>query len=167
LDDISKERDEALRARAMTALGRLVLFCLRHAREPEALVTALSRWLDLVREISAAPGGPEALARIWRYIFVVSSPAEPVDLVKRLVGVVGKESEETVMNVAEWLEQKGEQRGQREGIRKTLLKVLRSRFGEVPPQAMARIQEADDRHLDLWTDRVITAPTLDDVLTEA
>jgi hypothetical protein len=53
------------------------------------------------------PGGQEALARIWRYIFVVSNPPEPAELVKRLVGVVGKEREEAVMNVAEWLEQKG------------------------------------------------------------
>jgi hypothetical protein len=28
----------------------------------------------------------------WRYIFIVANPAEPVDLVKQLVGVVGKES---------------------------------------------------------------------------
>src|SRR5262249_34875798 len=32
LDDISHESDEALRARSMTALGRLVLYCLRNAR---------------------------------------------------------------------------------------------------------------------------------------
>ncbi|MEP7125446.1 MAG: Rpn family recombination-promoting nuclease/putative transposase, partial [Byssovorax sp.] len=34
LEDISHETDEALRARAITALARLSLWCLRHAREP-------------------------------------------------------------------------------------------------------------------------------------
>ena len=41
-------------ARAMTALGRLCLWCLRHAREPEVLVDRLGAWVDLVRE-SGAP----------------------------------------------------------------------------------------------------------------
>ena len=75
----------------------------------------------------------------WRYIFIVANPAEPVDLVKQLVGVVGKESEETVMNVAEWLEQKG----RLEGIRTTLLTLLRLRFGDVPERTVERIQGAD------------------------
>jgi predicted transposase YdaD len=158
LDDISKERDEALRSRAMTALARLALFCLRHAREPLELVDALGRWLDLVREVHRAPGGREALARIWRYIFVVSNPAEPEDLVKRLVGVVGKESEEA-MTVADWLELKG--------ARSMLLRQLRTRFGEVPDDAMARVEAADRAQLDTWADRLFTALTLDDVLAQA
>jgi hypothetical protein len=32
---------------------------------------------------------------------------------------------------------------------------------------MARIQAADDAQLDTWLDRVLTAPTLDDVLAQA
>ena len=97
---------------------------------------------------------------------MVSNPAEPEDLVKKLVGVVGKESEEEVMNVAEWLEQKGRTEGLREGVRKTLLKQLRTRFGEVPDGTVARIQTADDQELDTWIDRVIPAATLDEVLAQ-
>jgi len=37
LDDISAQSDDSLRARAVSALGRLALFCLRHAREPGVL----------------------------------------------------------------------------------------------------------------------------------
>jgi len=143
----------------LTALARLALFCLRHAREPQELVDALGRWLDLVREVHSAPGGREALARIWRYIFVVSNPAEPEDLVKRLVGVVGKESEEEVMSVADWLELKG--------VRDALMTLLRTRFGEVPDDAVARVEAADKAQLKTWLVRVLTAPTLDDVLAQA
>ena len=159
LDDISTERDEALRSRAMTALARLALFCLRHAREPHELLDALARWLDLVREVHRAPGGREALARIWRYIFVVSNPAKPADLVKRLVGVVGKESKEEVMSVADWLELKG--------VRDALMFQLRTRFGEVRDDAAARVEAADKAQLMTWLARVLTAPTLDDVLAQA
>jgi hypothetical protein len=163
LDDISAERDEALRMRAMTALGRLALFCFRHAREPRELLDALSRWLDLVGQVRGAPGGMEALARIWRYIFVVSNPAEPEDLVKRLIAVVGQGSKEEVMSVADWLRKEGS----KDNGRRTLLKLLRARFGEVPQSAEARIQAAEEEQLDSWLDRILSAPTLDDVLAGA
>jgi hypothetical protein len=72
------------------------------------------------------------------------------------------------MNVAEWLEQKGRNEGRKqglsEGVRKTLLRQLRARFGEVPDSTVARIQTADDPQLDLWADRVLIAATLDEVL---
>ena len=85
----------------------------------------------------------EALARIWRYIFVVSNPAEPEDLVKQLVAVVGQGSKEEVMSVADWLEQKG----RLDKGRRTLLKQLRARFGEVPASAEERIQAAEEDQL--------------------
>ncbi len=53
--------DASLRARAMSALGRLSLFCLRHASEPDEIVRRLARWLLLLREIRSAPGGSDAL----------------------------------------------------------------------------------------------------------
>ena len=74
LDDISLETDEALRARAMTALGRLVLWCFRHARDPEDLVERLSAWRDVVQEVRRAPDGRAALVRVWRYILGIAVP---------------------------------------------------------------------------------------------
>jgi hypothetical protein len=68
------------------------------------------------------------------------------------------------MSVAEWLEQKGELRGFQNGVRDTLLTLLRTRFGEVPDEAVARVQAADRAQLDTWVERLVTAPTLDDVL---
>jgi hypothetical protein len=174
LDDISDEPDDALHARAATALARLALFCLRHAREPGELLQALARCVDLVREVRAAPNGREALERIWRYIFVVSNPQDPEALVDRLIAVVGKESEEDVMTVADWLReegrkegrQEGRQEGRDEGRRETLLRMMRARFGEVPETAVARIRAAGSAQLDAWADRILTAATLDDVLAQ-
>jgi hypothetical protein len=166
LDDISDEPDDALHARAATALARLALFCLRHAREPGELVQALARWIDLVREVRAAPNGREALERIWRYVFVVSNPQDPRALVDRLLGVVGKESEEEVMTVADWLRSEGEQKGLDEGVRRSLRKLLESRFGPLPEPALARIQAVGGAQLDAWYDRVLTAATLDEALAQ-
>jgi hypothetical protein len=163
LDDISDQGDEALHERAMTALARLALFCLRHAREPRELVQQLARWLDLVREVRGAPGGRAALERIWRYIFVATNPDDPKALVDRLIAVVGKESEEEVMTVADWLRSEGRKEGLEEGQRQSLLKLLRARFGDVPEATVARIQAAGAAQLGAWFDRALTAAALDEV----
>jgi hypothetical protein len=63
LDDLASETDAALRSRAMTALGRLVLTCVRHARDPEELVAQLGQWVDVMREVISAPPWAAALAR--------------------------------------------------------------------------------------------------------
>jgi hypothetical protein len=47
-----------------------------------------------------------------------------------------------------------------------LLKLLRLRFGELPAQVVARVRAADATRLERWTERVLSSPTLDDVLRE-
>jgi predicted transposase YdaD len=172
LDDVSAESDEALRARAMTALGRLVLFCLRHAREPGRFAHEIARWLGLIAEARDAPGGAEALLLIWRYIVTANNPADPQELVKQLLAVVGKQEEREIMSIADWYEDRGRQagleKGRDEGLkigaRNLLLRQLRARFGALPAAAEAHIQAADAAQLDIWADRILTAATLDDVL---
>ncbi|MDC3952389.1 Rpn family recombination-promoting nuclease/putative transposase [Polyangium jinanense] len=49
LDDISRVDDAELSRRAMTVLGRLVLYLFRHARDPEELFAGLGRWAEALR----------------------------------------------------------------------------------------------------------------------
>jgi hypothetical protein len=163
LDDLSAQTDDSLRARAITALGRLALFCLRHAREPQVLLDQLRRWLDLIREIQAAPGGREALVLIWRYILVTNPGAAPDAVVAQLLDVVGVEHAEEIMTAGEQLIE----RGVKVGEERTLLKLLRARFGVVPETAVARIHAADTTRLEAWLDRVLTGTTLDEVIDGA
>jgi hypothetical protein len=51
-----------------------------------------------------------------------------------------------------------------EGERRVLLRQLRARFGEVPAAIVARIEAADMADLERWSERVLTAQTLADVL---
>jgi predicted transposase YdaD len=171
LDDLGTQTDESLRARAISALGRLALFCLRHAREPQVLLEQLRRWLDLIREIQAAPGGSEALVLIWRYILITNGQAPPEAVVAQLLDVVGVEHTEEIMTAGEQLIERGRKDGLEKGLRagqeQILLKLLRARFGALPDAAAARIHAADSARLDAWADRVLTAATLDDVLDGA
>lgn len=168
LDDISHATDEALRSRAMSALGRLALFCLRHGREPETLVDELGRWLDLVREVRRAPSGAGAMGSIWRYILLVSERGKKEQAVQRLLLVVGQQPQEkeAIVSIADQFIEEGRSQGIREGRMDMLLKLLRARFG-VPPQAVVdRIQAADVARIDAWFDRLLTAPTLDEALAD-
>ncbi len=170
LDDISAESDEALQARAMTALGRLVLWCFRHARQPEELLRRLSRWREVVREVREAPRGRDALALVWRYILAINDLRRPEDLVRQLLRAAGPDAKEEMVSVADWLEERGRLRGldqgRLEGQRSLLLKQLSRRFGPLPEAASARIQGAEAPQIETWAERVLTAATLAEVLGE-
>jgi hypothetical protein len=160
LDDISAASDDELRGRAVTALGRLVLLCLRYSRTPEELVQRLSGWADLVREVRRAPNGAAALKRIYIYIYAINERYRPKELVRLVGKALGEEGKAEMASVAEQLRQEGERKGRRE----ILLKQLRTRFGVLPKAAVKRVNAADAGQLDLWAERVLSAPTLADVL---
>ena len=59
--------------------------------------------------------------------------------------------------------QEGHQEGRREGEAEMLLRLLRLRFGTLPPDAVARVQGADPETLLHWSERVLMAATLEEV----
>jgi predicted transposase YdaD len=59
--------------------------------------------------------------------------------------------------------QEGHQEGRREGEAEMLLRLLRIRFGTLPTDAVARVQAADPEALLHWSERVLSAATLDEV----
>jgi len=75
-------------------------------------------------------------------------------------------------SLAEQLIEMGEKMGFERGIElgiemgqcEMLLWQLQQRFGPLPPEAAQRISRAGLSDLERWARRVLTAPTLDDVL---
>jgi hypothetical protein len=61
------------------------------------------------------------------------------------------------------LRHEGQQIGERKGVRQVLLRMLRGRFGELPPATVARIEAAELEVLEAWADQVFTAQSLDEV----
>lgn len=59
--------------------------------------------------------------------------------------------------------QEGRQEGRREGEAEMLLRLLRIRFGTLPVDTEAHVQAADPKTLLRWSERVLTAATLDEV----
>ena len=61
-------------------------------------------------------------------------------------------------------ERKGKREGKLEGKRDALKRLLRVRFGDLPPRAQARIDAATLGQLDAWLDGLFQAATLDVLL---
>jgi hypothetical protein len=160
LDDLTGASDDALRARAASALARVVLGLLKHARDFGRFYDEMARWVDALAEMMAAPGGAEAFASVLRYIYRVNDQVPRTMVAERLGLLLGEGAKEAYVTDAEQLIQQGRQEGQV----KLLRKQLERRFGQLSEQTLERLDLAGDQDLDRWAERVLTASTLDEVL---
>ncbi len=166
LDDLSAIPDDAIRARVMEGLPKLVLLSLKHGGRD--LADRLGGWIELIRGVFAAPHGAEALARLVRYTIEVTDPGSTSldQLRETLAPAIGPKAQEVVMTIAQQLIEQGRQEGLNAGVarqRAALGRQLRSRFGELPPAVLAQIEAADPDTLDRWSDRFVNATRLEDV----
>ncbi|MDI1478007.1 Rpn family recombination-promoting nuclease/putative transposase [Polyangium sp. y55x31] len=76
LDDISELDGEALRKRAITALGKFVLYLFRYARTPKELFEGMSRWREVIIEVTEAPRGGDAISAVLMYLQTISRKSE-------------------------------------------------------------------------------------------
>jgi len=167
MDDLSEIPDGQLRARAMTALGRLVEACFKHARTRPDLLEILAGWADVLRDVVSAPDGLEALVLVMRYILLVNDHVEPTALQAFLGRVAGPDAKDTIMTAGERLIQQGEERGIQKGERALLLRQLRKRFGHhVDTDVEQRVATASAEQIAIWAERVLSAATLAELLAD-
>ena len=62
------------------------------------------------------------------------------------------------------LREEGRVQGRQQGVSAVLLRQLHRKFGELPEAVLLRIEQADPDTLLEWSDRIITADKIDDVL---
>ena len=102
---------------------------------------------------------------MWRHTDLLFT----VDGLRQLATTtIGEDVEEAIVTLADRLREegriKGELRGTLQTQRKVLLKLLTLRFGALPESVSSRVNGAATDVLDTWTERVLTAATLADVL---
>jgi len=171
IDDLGKQSNDQIYARAATSFARLVLWALKNARESGWLGGEIGRWKELIATVLVERDGTRALTALLRYI-LQTNPTVQRDVLRGLLpGDRSAEVEEAVMN---WFESEveqgrrdGERSGRREGERRLLLKQLRLRFGELPATVVARVEAAEVPELEAWGERFVTASRLEDVLGPA
>ena len=176
LDDLTRERAEALMARPGPPLVRLALLVLRFGRTEE-LARRLPDWTALFAELQAHPGAWDELVALVRYIFQVGDRATRDAMAGVLASAMDARRAEELMKTyktygEELMEQgmarglaKGLAEGRAEGLARSVLRVLEARGVSVDDPSRQRILSCLDQDmLDRWLERAVTATTLSDVL---
>jgi predicted transposase/invertase (TIGR01784 family) len=180
LDDLAAHSEAALLDRAASAFTRLVLSALQQMRGERALAELLRGWAGLLREVGAAPNGQRALRLLFRYIFVVRGAEElaTIDAIDSVAVEIPRGNEENMDTVDQQFDkfldrfgrqeglQQGRQEGRQEGERRLVLRQLRRRFGELPEALRERVEAAQCEELERWSDRLLSAGSLDEVFAE-
>jgi hypothetical protein len=177
LDDLTAEREEALRARAGPPLARLAWLVLRYGRTEE-LARKLPDWVVLFAQVHAAPEGSEQLATVIRYLLLIGDKAVHEAAGQVLDSVVdARRAEELMRSYGEELIERGLQqglaRGREEGLKEgklrgraeALLRLLTARGVHVDDTSRQHILSCSDEDtLDRWLDRAIHATSISEVL---
>ncbi len=171
LDDLTQQSRDTLHARQLTAAAWVTLTLLREATSNPQLLQQLRNPADLAqwRNASEGPNAAMVLERIWVYLYrVVDIPTEDLhDFAK----VVSELAEKTQMStaqrmideVAPRLRAEGRVEGRVEGKAGTLTRLVQLKFGEVDPTVLARIASGSAEELDLWTERILFAQSLEEL----
>ena len=167
LHDLASQSADALRERTMTALARLVLFCLDRARRSDDLLAELRPWAGALRSIMEASDGADALASVLSYIIQVQQL--PATELQRFLeeedvpesGRVLNSTYDQILDEGRALgREEGREEGRMEGGAALLSKQLAKRFGELPPAVSERVRAATLDELDVWAERLLSAETL-------
>ncbi|AKI98555.1 putative transposase/invertase (TIGR01784 family) [Archangium gephyra] len=179
LDDLTAEREEALRARPGPPLARLAWLVLRYGRTGE-LARKLPDWVALFAQVHADTEGAEHLVVVIRYLLWVERNAAVHTAARRVLHSVmdGQRAEELMRTWAEEMLEQGVQKGLEKGLAKGreegltrlrghIVRLLTARGVQVDEAARQRILSCTDLDtLDRWFDRALNATTLRDVLDD-
>lgn len=157
LDDLSGLDETSLRARPLTAPARVTLLLLRRASSP-GLAEELVGGVGDLRAVLDRAGGLETFQAMMTYIQLVAE--EPTTDLRHIMEQVGPDAEEAYVTIADTLRAEGRAEGRAEA----LLQLVALRFGPVPDATAAAVHAASTDQIEVWTARVLTAVTLDDVL---
>ena len=157
-DDIRDRHDDLKLLRNLVS----ALFRLENSRDPERImetVTLLLEWL-------AAPE-QDSLRRaftVWfNRVFFASQKDKPKPPELRELKEVRAMLAE---RVEEW-KKEWKREGRKEGEANILLKLLELKFGELSLEDQKRVQSADSDTLLKWSGRILTADTLDEILSSS
>ncbi len=175
LDDLTAEREEALRMRPGPPLARLAWLVLRYGRREE-LARKLPEWVALFARVQEGPEGGEHLVVLIRYLMWVGNKAVREAAGRVLHSVLDEQrAEELMRSYGEELIEQGRQQGREEGLAQGLtrgraeyiLRILAARGVQVDEAARERILTCTDvATLDRWFERSLNATTLSDVLDD-
>ena len=160
IDDLAASSAEAIAARDMPPLVRVVLGVLRDARTLP-IDALIARWGALMIEAARAVGR-EALSVILRYLLEVQKIEDPKLLLAAARAHGGVELEEVAMSAFDRVRAEGKAEGKAE----MFLRMLTLKFGAPSDAIVERVRGASVAELDRFADRILSAATVEEVLGE-
>lgn len=165
LDDISRQSDDRLRQRSMDALPTLALWLMRQAQSGADVMAELPRVVDLFHQVLGAESGVQALSAVVSYMMrIIDGPPEVIDIF--LTEEVEPRAHEAYMTAADILQKEAYDKGLDAGVegwRSTLLLLLEERFGALPAGAKRRVDKARPGELEVWTQAILRAASLEEL----
>jgi hypothetical protein len=171
VDDLTTQREEALKARPGPPVVRLVLLALAYGRSEE-LAQRLLGWGELFLQALQTPNGMEDLQAVLHYLLLVGDEGARGATVEMLRSVAGAQrTEELMSNLFEEYFEKACQKWEAEGLAKgraqDVLRILSVRGVPVEDTARQRILSCTDlATLDQWLERAVKATRVSEVFEE-
>lgn len=164
VDDLASRSDAELARRGdgqPRAVVTLHLF--RDRRNFARFQASLGVILPALRALLADREGREDLQTFLRYAFFGADDDVSATLVD-VAGTLDPQAKEDFMTLAEkWLAER-EAKGKAEGKAEVLRKLATLKFGPLPASVTERFGEATLADLERWTERVLTATTLEEMI---
>jgi len=167
LDDLSHCSDAEIRGRAMGPAATLAFLFLRDSRREGCVLAELLAWADLFRALDVIPEGRRAILRLFSYLLKVAPNLGLKELAEQVQRAI-PERNDIVSTLAEKLleqgEKKGLEKGRTEGYRALVRRLIELKFGTLDCVTIARLESADEAALERFSERVLTATNVDEVL---
>lgn len=170
LHDLSARSDTQIKGEVLTRLTQLALRWIFNA-EP---LVPLRELIDLIEQIEDRHTAVEILESLLRY-YVQGTQKVAEEDVRRLLQTTATGDPVMQTFIDRYIEQgreqgrqqgreQGREQGQQEGEARVLMRLIERKFGQPPERIRQRILEADSETLLNWSERILTADTLDAVL---
>ena len=162
LEDLTQVETAALRNWSLTPPARMTLVVLKIAPGNPGMAEDLWEWVDDLLALAERHDAKERLGGLFTYSLGASKA--PVETLRPIAARLGREAEEVLMTTAEDLRAEGRVEGRVEGVASVLVRQLTRKFGPLPESIQAAIRAASLEQLEVWTDKVLVAASLDEVL---
>jgi hypothetical protein len=151
LEDLTTMSDAEMEARVADAVVRTTWTALRDARTTKDLLEHAHALRDLLGAVHRQDRPVFAL--LVRYLFRTKNA--DFATARRVAAILAPEAREDIVTAYDSIKT--------EGSRATLARLLRLKFGALSDAVRARLEAADQANLDLRTERVLAAATLDEL----
>ena len=158
LHDISARSNAEIKGAVLT---RLVQLALRHIYSAEP-AERLRELLGLIEQICDQPTALEILESLLRYYVQGTRRLEEQDI--RMLLQTMPTGEPIMQTFIEKYIDQGVQQGMQQGETAVLLRQIERKFGPLSEPVRRRVAEADPETLLTWSERILTADTLEAVL---